>query len=252
VHELARINGKTTNLTVEQLLVVRSKNLEDGEGAVVPGKGGLLRYVSVAVRHLKGLFATKRMALSSTLVFLISLLVGIGLALYFMFLPFIIATRGAEFGDSSLDNTYRNQLIQTSISIPAALFGGYLVELPFLGRKRVSVIFTAFAGVALLGSTTAKTSNHLLLWNIVYMFNAAIGYGAMNAIGAETFHGQHRGTGAGLQYTCNRIAGIVGAIIALYANLTTEVPIYIAGAITICGGLLGMLLPYEPRGRSSI
>ena len=31
----------------------------------------------------------------------------------------------------------------------------------------------------------------------------------MNAIGTETFHGQHRGTGAGLQYTCNRIAGIV-------------------------------------------
>jgi hypothetical protein len=31
----------------------------------------------------------------------------------------------------------------------------------------------------------------------------------MNAIGPETFHGQHRGTGAGLQYTCNRIAGIM-------------------------------------------
>lgn len=31
----------------------------------------------------------------------------------------------------------------------------------------------------------------------------------MNAIGPETFHGQHRGTGTGLQYTCNRIAGII-------------------------------------------
>ena len=31
----------------------------------------------------------------------------------------------------------------------------------------------------------------------------------MNAIGAETFPGQHRGTGAGIQFTCNRIAGIV-------------------------------------------
>ena len=31
----------------------------------------------------------------------------------------------------------------------------------------------------------------------------------MNAIGPETFHGQHRGTGAGLQYTCNRIAAIM-------------------------------------------
>jgi hypothetical protein len=83
------------------------------------------------------------------------------------------------------------------------------------------------SGVALLGSTTAKTSNHLLGWNIVYVFNAfvsevlrlcgrliisvfcQIGYGSMSAIGPETFHGQHRGTGAGLQYTCDRIAAIM-------------------------------------------
>ena len=31
----------------------------------------------------------------------------------------------------------------------------------------------------------------------------------MNALGAETFHGQHRGTGAGLQFTCNRFAAVV-------------------------------------------
>jgi hypothetical protein len=35
----------------------------------------------------------------------------------------------------------------------------------------------------------------------------------MNAIGPETFHGQHRGTGAGLQYTCNRVAGIVVSLL---------------------------------------
>ena len=35
----------------------------------------------------------------------------------------------------------------------------------------------------------------------------------MIAIGPETFHGQHRGTGAGLQYTCNRIAGIVVSLL---------------------------------------
>ena len=38
----------------------------------------------------------------------------------------------------------------------------------------------------------------------------------MIAIGPETFQGQHRGTGAGLQYTCNRIAGIV---VSFYAVL---------------------------------
>jgi len=66
----------------------------------------------------------------------------------------------------------------------------------------------------------------------------------VNAIGPETYHGQHRGTGAGLQATANRIAGIM-------ANITTSVPVSIAGAMIMCGGLLA-LLPYEPRGRSSI
>jgi len=216
-----------------------------------PGKG-VLGYFLDGVRHLKGLFATKKMAYSTVLLCLITLVVDIGLSLYFMFLPYIITTRGAQFGDSSLDITYRNTIIYTAISIPAPFLGGYLVELPFLGRKRVLVIFIAVTGVFLLASTTAKTSNQLLGWNILYQSIASIGYGAMVAIGPETFHGQHRGTGAGLQYTFNRLAGIVASIIALKANLMTAVPVYIAGTLTICGGLLALLLPYEPRGHSSI
>ena len=101
VHELARINGKSSNLTVEQLLVVGGKNCE----GVVLGKGRL-RHVSVAVRHFKGLFATKKMAFSSALVFLITcmcliwylygsimtlfaVLVMIGMSLYYTFLPYM-------------------------------------------------------------------------------------------------------------------------------------------------------------------
>ena len=67
VHELARYNGKTSNLTLEQLWVAGGKNLEAGEEGVVPGKG-VLRYISVGARHLKGLFATKKMAFSTVLI----------------------------------------------------------------------------------------------------------------------------------------------------------------------------------------
>ena len=71
VHELARYNGKTSSLTLEHLLVAEGKTLEAGEGGVVPGKGAL-RFVSVGARHLKGLFATKRMAFSTSLICLIN------------------------------------------------------------------------------------------------------------------------------------------------------------------------------------
>ena len=58
---------------------------------------------------------------------------------------------------SSLDISYRNvsvvpfkfqgyivnlnKIIQMLIAVPASIFVGYQVELPFLGRKRVLVIF---------------------------------------------------------------------------------------------------------------
>jgi len=41
-------------------------------------------------------------------------------------------------------------------------------------------------------------------------------------------------------------------VIALYANLKTAVPVYVAGAITIGAGGLALLLPFEPQGKASI
>jgi len=38
----------------------------------------------------------------------------------------------------------------------------------------------------------------------------------------------------------------------VYADLTTSVPIYISGALFIVAGCLMLLLPYEPRGKTSI
>ena len=41
-------------------------------------------------------------------------------------------------------------------------------------------------------------------------------------------------------------------IIALYGDLTTSVPIFIAGAIFLSAGFIALLLPYEPRGKASL
>jgi len=42
-----------------------------------------------------------------------------------------------------------------------------------------------------------------------------IGYATLNAIGPETFHGQHRGTGTALQATANRISVIIVSLLCL-------------------------------------
>jgi len=41
-------------------------------------------------------------------------------------------------------------------------------------------------------------------------------------------------------------------VIALKANLTTSVPIFIAGAIFLVAGFIALLLPFEPRGKASL
>ena len=71
IQKLAKINGKTCNLSVEQLLVVeREYKKSSEESELLETKG--LGYVKVAFRHIKGLFVTPRMALFTTLIFLIT------------------------------------------------------------------------------------------------------------------------------------------------------------------------------------
>ncbi len=41
-------------------------------------------------------------------------------------------------------------------------------------------------------------------------------------------------------------------VIALYANLATSVPIYVAGALFLVAGVVAFLLPFDPRGKASI
>jgi len=69
VNKLAKFNRKASNLTVEQLLVVERKNSSE-KSALVEQRDQ--RYISIAFRNLKGLFATRKMALSTTLLFMIT------------------------------------------------------------------------------------------------------------------------------------------------------------------------------------
>ena len=126
-------------------------------------------------------------------------------------------------------------------------------------------------GVFILASTTARNSNALLGWNCAYSFTSNVMYGVLYAITPELFPTKDRGTGNALTATANRIFGVMvitlsaflyaspsdrqsfqAPIIALYANITTAVPVWIAGAIFLGAGLIALALPYESRGKASL
>lgn len=119
---------------------------------------------------MRALFATPKLALSTSLIILIWAFIGLGYPLYNAFLPYLQAIRGAEFGDGSTYLTYRNSLIVAVLGIPGALIGGSLVEVRGFGRKGTLSASTVLTGVFLYASTTAVTSNALLGWNCAFNF----------------------------------------------------------------------------------
>ncbi|KAH9924317.1 MFS general substrate transporter [Epithele typhae] len=241
VHKVAAYNGVHSSLTLEMLQEAREALMDTSARGAVARK---LRAFSG--EHVRSLFATKKMAYSTTLLIILWAFIGLAFPLYNGFVTFFLQSRGADFGDGSLNITYRNQVILSVIGVPGALLAGYMVELPRVGRKGTLAISTLLTGVFLFASTTARTSNALLGWNCGYTFTSNIMYGVLYAVSPELFLTKDRGTATRSSHPQ------IAPIIALYADLSTPVPIYVSGALFVVSGFIALLLPFEPRGKASI
>ncbi|EIM84320.1 MFS general substrate transporter [Stereum hirsutum FP-91666 SS1] len=324
VRQIAEYNGLGSGDTESNRGRISVEELNEAAKAVEDkmerqGKGGevgewrrwrvLSEESSWKMAHVRNLFGTRKMAWSTSLLIALWGIIGLASTLYNSFLPYLLASRGAQFDDATYYTTYRNQVILSITGIPGAFLAGWAVELPWFGRRgtlaisageyssllpshhftflgpflsyplpsNVFLVLPSFTflpfkflltlflaapavllhiprltGAFLFASTTARSSNALLGWNCGYAFNSNIMYGVLYAISPELFPAKDRGTGNGLVSTATRVFGVIAPIIALYANINTPVPVYIAGALIIAAGGMALLLPFEPRGRASI
>lgn len=258
VHEVARRNGKTSTLTLEDLtqfdvLGVETQQEEQSAGQQTSASAAVKRQLEkVNMSHLRSLFSTFKMGLSTSMITIIWAFIGLGFPLYNAFLPYIQATRGTDFGDGSTYITYRNEVIIAVLGIPGCILGGFLVELPGFGRKGTLAVSTILTGVFLFVSTTATKSDALLGFNCAYSFMSNVMYAVLYAYTPEVFPTKDRGTGNALTASANRIFGIMSPIIAMFANLNSAAPVYVSGALFLVAGLLAIALPFEPRGKASL
>ena len=114
LNRVAAYNGSSNRLTLEQLQrvgVIAGNEIEAEKG------GGVDASVAAAIRrnleHLKGdhvrsLFATRDLALSTSLLITVWAFIGLAFPLYNSFVTYFLLTRGVDFGDSSVYITYRN------------------------------------------------------------------------------------------------------------------------------------------------
>lgn len=207
VQEVARRNGKTTRLTIEDLRACEPEGYVAQTGATAAMKRHLLENIDGS--HVKTLFSSRRLGISTGMIMAIWALIGLAYPLYNAFLPFILSQRGAVYGDSSTFITYRNSLIIAVLGVPGALLGGLLIETPYVGRKGTLAVSTALTGVFLYGTTTADSSNGLLGWNCGFNFASNVMFAVLYGYTPELFPTPQRGTGNALAATCNRIFGIM-------------------------------------------
>lgn len=73
-------------------------------------------------------------------------------------------------------------------------------------------------------------------------------YGTLYAYTAEVLPSAHRTTGNGVSVGCNRIMGLLSAVIAQVGDTTTTTPLYICAAVFIIMSIVSAALPFEPRG----
>ncbi|KAH7380596.1 major facilitator superfamily domain-containing protein [Pyrenochaeta sp. MPI-SDFR-AT-0127] len=254
VHEVARRNGTTSTLTLEDLkacdnLAIPGSTTQRQAAATTAIKRRLQKLDS---SHVKSLFATKKLAISTGVMTAVWAFIGLGFPLYNAFLPYIQANRGVDFGDGSTYLTYRNSLIIAVLGIPGCLLGGVLVETPRVGRKGTLAASSILTGVFLFGSTTALNSDSLLGWNCAYNFMSNIMYAVLYAYTPELFPTKDRGTGNAITASANRVFGIMAPIVAMFADLETSAPVYVSGALFIAAGVLVLILPFESRGKASM
>lgn len=115
VHEVARRNKTTSSLTIETL---RACEPEDGAQQHADAAAAIKRKLEkFDLTHVRALFQTRKLAMSTGLIMVVWAFIGLAFPLYNAYLPYILATRGAVYGDGSTYITYRNSLIIASLGI---------------------------------------------------------------------------------------------------------------------------------------
>ncbi|KAH8670166.1 membrane transporter [Tricladium varicosporioides] len=240
--KMAAKYNRSCSITVEML----------GVCGVVNSTHGKTKFsISELMVHFRGLFATKKIALSTVLIWLSWTLIGLAYPLFYVFLGSYLSSRGADFGNVSTYDTWRNYALVNISSIPGPMLAGYMCNWKYLGRKYTMVIGALITMAFFFAYTQVRTQAQNVGFSCAIGFCLNIYYGTLYAYTPEVLPSAHRATGNGIAVACNRIMGIMSAVIATYADTTTSVPIYVCAALYIAMAAVAVAFPFEPYGKRS-
>ena len=143
-------------------------------------------------------------------------------------------------------------MITNTCGVFGPVLAGILCNVRFLGRKYTMVIGALITMVFLFAYTSVRTAAQNIGFNCAISFCINIYYGCLYAYTPEVLPSAHRATGNGIAVACNRVMGLISAVVAQTANTSTSVPIYVCAALYIAMAAVAALMPFEPDGKRSM
>lgn len=147
LHEMASKYHRSFSLTLEQL---------QSHGRVINTEKSVWSGLRLR-KHFSGLFDTRTLAWSTTVIIANWLVIGMVSPLYSVFLPYYLMSRGADVGDDSNYTTWRNYAVNQVAGLLGPCIAAVLVETRFLGRRGTLAIGAAITMALQFGYTQIKT-----------------------------------------------------------------------------------------------
>lgn len=167
IHNIAKRNKVTVNLTVEDLQNAAMPYMTEEEIAKMK-RGEKEKFSSMQLiknaasefdsKHLSAIFSTRRLAFSTSLITLIYGTLGLAYPLFNSFLGTYLDLKLGQFGDNSINATYSAYTYQAACGIPGSFLAAAMVEIPRGGRKLAMAFFTLAAGIFLLVLTQSQNA----------------------------------------------------------------------------------------------
>lgn len=170
VNYVARYNGKPEKLTLDMLKAIDDAHSrpptqveQSGESSTGEAKAPL-SYKQIITENFKDysshsyrkLFAGRKMAQHSSVIFLIWLTIGVAYPLYFAFITSYLETKSTYSVTNSLNHTYMVYCIVSVVGVVGPIAAGFSVETR-LGRRWMMAISAILTGVFLFAYTSVGT-----------------------------------------------------------------------------------------------
>ncbi|KAI5296280.1 hypothetical protein KEM52_004578 [Ascosphaera acerosa] len=204
-----------------------------------------------STQQFSPLFADRRLAIETVLLWFCWATIGMGYPLFNSFLPQYLQNSGSGH-EQSTNTVYRNYTITAAVGVPGSILACFLVDVPKLGRRGTMAISTAITGVLLFCFTISSDPNVQLTCSSLEAFFQNIMYGVLYAYTPEVFPAPNRGTATGVCSCLNRLMGLLAPIVAIYGSDNASAPIYASGGLMLAAFLAMCALPIETRGRQAM